>query len=344
MTVTTGPDPRQGTYAPTAGSPARRPGSIRRTTTVDSTRPDGFAQPLVQLGLARDLLTTADGDAVVLAGAEMHVRTKWTGEGPIVESLTLDPDVPDLDTLVGRRASSGFRAAIDASVGAERGSLQYLLLDEIPGATLVSGFAMAVAAERGAFDMGAIRMGGKSQPRLQVPDLCAGWQVGGTMLASLVDDVPPMLMGPVARPVVTVADDPDAWHHVEPLPGDGMRRARRIDVWRDNSAGGLIHVDVFFRDSHMDPEGEETVVHEYTLEAAVDPGTMTFVACEATPRVLPWRECPEAIGSAGRLVGLPVLGLRPEVRTRLVGPSTCTHLNDVLRGLEDVDWLTTTLP
>lgn len=336
MTVTTGPDPRQGTYAPTSGSPVRRPGSIRRTTTVDSTRPEGLERPLVQLGLARDLATTADGHAVVLAEAEMRVRTKWTGEGAIVESLTLDPDVPDLDALVGRRAGGGFRAAIDASGGAERGSLAYLLLDEIPGATLVSGFAMAVAAERGAFDMTAIRVGTKSQPRLQVPDLCAGWQAGGTLLANLVDDRPPMLMGPTALPVVTTDDDPDAWHHIERLPGDSMRRARRIDVWRDD----VIHVDVFFRDSHMDPDGEETVVHEYTLEAAVDPVTMTFVMCTATPRVLPWRECPEAIGSAGRLVGLPVLGLRPEVRTRLVGPSTCTHLNDVLRGLEDVDWLT----
>ncbi len=34
-------DPRQGTAAPSAGSPARRPDSIRRTTTVDSTRPTG---------------------------------------------------------------------------------------------------------------------------------------------------------------------------------------------------------------------------------------------------------------------------------------------------------------
>jgi hypothetical protein len=36
---------------------------------------------------------------------------------------------------------------------------------------------------------------------------------------------------------------------------------------------------------------------------------------------------------------MPVMGLRPEVRAQFVGPSTCTHLNDVLRGLEDVEWL-----
>jgi hypothetical protein len=29
-------------------------------------------------------------------------------------------------------------------------------------------------------------------------------------------------------------------------------------------------------------------------------------------------------------------GLRKRVREQLVGPSTCTHLNDTLRALEDV--------
>ena len=36
---------------------------------------------------------------------------------------------------------------------------------------------------------------------------------------------------------------------------------------------------------------------------------------------------------------MTVMGLRPDVRARFVGPSTCTHLNDVLRGLEDIEWL-----
>ena len=41
------------------------------------------------------------------------------------------------------------------------------------------------------------------------------------------------------------------------------------------------------------------------------PTTMTVVTCEAQPRVLPWRECPEAIGSAGRVVGMSVLRPAP---------------------------------
>jgi hypothetical protein len=113
-----------------------------------------------------------------------------------------------------------------------------------------------------------------------------------------------------------------------------MRRARRHDLWRDED--GVLRVDAFFRDSHMASDGVETVVHEYTVEASVDDESGVVLACEATPRVLPWIECPEAANSAGRLVGMSLKGLRPRVRAELIGPSTCTHLNDTLRELEDV--------
>ena len=37
-----------------------------------------------------------------------------------------------------------------------------------------------------------------------------------------------------------------------------------------------------------------------------------------------------------RLIGRPVSDLRPRVRAELTGTTTCTHLNDTLRSLEDV--------
>jgi hypothetical protein len=145
---------------------------------------------------------------------------------------------------------------------------------------------------------------------------------------------PPVLAGPAA-PSVDTPDDEWGWHPIDALPPHSMRRRRRLDVFHD----GLVRVDVFFRDSHMDGDGIETAVHEYTVAVTVDPEELRVVTCEATAHVLPWRECPEAVASAGRLAGMPVAALRPEVRARFVGPSTCTHLNDVLRGLEDVEWL-----
>jgi hypothetical protein len=43
--------------------------------------------------------------------------------------------------------------------------------------------------------------------------------------------------------------------------------------------------------------------------------------------------------SAGRVAGISVNALRREVRDGFVGPTTCTHLNDTLRSLQDVSAL-----
>jgi hypothetical protein len=104
----------------------------------------------------------------------------------------------------------------------------------------------------------------------------------------------------------------------------------------DVRPGERITVDVLFRDSYVRPDGLETVIHEYTVAAEIDPAAATILSCVATPRVLPWTECPAAAASAGRLAGVPVAGLRQHVRRTFGGTSTCTHLNDTLRSLEDV--------
>jgi len=113
-----------------------------------------------------------------------------------------------------------------------------------------------------------------------------------------------------------------------------MRRRRRIDVLPD-AEGAAWSFDAHFRDSYRDDEGE-TVVHEYTAVGRVDAATEVVLDAEATPRVLPWFECPEAAASATRLAGRPLDSLRAGVRAEFLGASTCTHLNDMLRALADV--------
>jgi hypothetical protein len=321
--------PRHGIHAPTASTPPRAPGTLRRTATTDMLRPDGLLGELVLVGRARDLWTDARGQARVLGEAGYEARVAYLALREIRE-IRSEPQHPAAQTLVGARATSGFRAALDAALPAERDarSLLYLLLDDLPVAALVSGYAMG-------FAFGSSHPVPKRHLRLQHPDLCAGWRTGGTILVEMErTERVPIVTGPEAKPLAREGD-PLAWHALPPLPPNGMRRHRRLDL----TSGERLGVDALFRDSHVAPDGRETIVHEYTVTASVDPEELTFDHIEATARALPWVECNPAAASASRLVGRPVRGLRQKVRAEFTGTSTCTHLNDTLRSLEDIEAL-----
>lgn len=321
--------PRHGVHAPTASTPRRAPRSLRRTATTDMLRPDGSLGELVLVGRARDLWTDASGAAQVRGESGYEARIAYLPQREI-RGLQTGPALPEAAKLVGTRATSGFRAALDATLPAERDarSLLYLLLDDLPVAALVSGYAMA-------FAFGGSHPVPKPHLTLQHPDLCAGWRTGGTLLVEMAETGRvPLVTGPDA-PSLARLDDPLAWHALPPLPPNAMRRHRRLDL----TLGGSIFADVLFRDSHVAPDGRETIVHEYTVAARIDPETRVFQAIEATARALPWLECNPAAASASRLVGRPLRGLRPEVRAEFTGVTTCTHLNDTLRSLEDIEVL-----
>src|SRR4051794_31378577 len=141
-------DPRHGPHEPTTGTPSRRPGSVRRTTTVDALRPRNLHEGLHLTGRGRDLVTDHDGTITVVGRAEMEVELAYTG-GAVVQEIRTTPNVPGLEALVGKIATTGFRAVIDADTAARRGDLVYLLLDEIPVSTLVSGYSVLHATSRG---------------------------------------------------------------------------------------------------------------------------------------------------------------------------------------------------
>ena len=223
-------------------------------------------------------------------------------------------------------------------------------LPEFPGngsADPAVGLAAPVLEGR-SFDGSKVTIGGKTgQPTLvmfmahwcphcqrEVP-LVVQWRADGTIIRGMEEGLPPVVTGPDA-PTLTSPDDPWAWHDMPgDLPAHGMRRRRRIDVV-PGPAGEPVVVDAMFRDSHVDDQGAETIVHEYTMLVHVDPRDWHVLTAHATPQVLPWFECPEAAASATRLAGDPLDGLRARVRAEFVGTTTCTHLNDALRALEDV--------
>ena len=310
----------EGPRDPLPATPPRRPGSVRRTTSIEQRRGEP-GEPQHLLALGRDLLTRADGTTAVLDEARFEATVDAAA---VLVTIDADPPEPALGALVGRSIRKGIRGRVDAAVPdhAAAATVLHQLLDDLPMAMLISGYGSS--REQPDFRMPA----GAAE---RMTDLCAGWAAGATMLQALDrSGIFPIPVGPEA-PDLLPADDPLAWHELPPMAPRSVRRRRRIDLWPGDD--GLLVADVHFRDSHLGLEGPEDVLHEYTLRATLDPADLVVRSAEAQARVLPWPECPGALASAGRIVGQRVGALRMSVAVRFTGTSTCTHLNDTLRSL-----------
>jgi hypothetical protein len=295
--------------------------SFRRTSTID-THPAQFGDSDVDLR-ARDVV--AREHTVDVLG-EIRVRARLRQH--MIDDITSTPRDKRLTQLRGYRVGPGFRSEVGKLLPdeARRASLLHLLLDDWVGAALVSGYSVQHAA---------ITMGNEDWLPDGAADRIAGICAGFAPEASLVGYVRrngtiPSVHGPIAPAL-------DGLHPVDPLSAHGMRRFRRLDLvpTEDDSAGFRAH----FRDSHVDGDGVETVVHEYTVAGTVDTSTRTITSVTADVRVLPWQECPGAIGSAHRVRGMALSELRERIRGEFVGTTTCTHLNDTLRSIADLDAL-----
>ena len=301
--------------------------SLRRTSTID-TRPAGAGTSDVDLR-ARDVVAR-EPDTVRVLG-EVSVRAHLTDR--VIDDIASAPHDPRLAQLLGSRVGPGFRSTVGTLLPdeARRASLLHLLLDDWVGASLVSGYAVQHAA---------INLGIEEKLPSGVADNMAGICAGFAADASLVpyakrNGTIPSVHGPIAPPLDTQTDA--GLHAVEPLCPHGMRRFRRLDL-RPADAG-TADFDAHFRDSHVDGEGVETIVHEYVVVGSVDVATRTITSVTAQVRVLPWQECPRAIESAARVRGMTLSELRGRIRGEFVGTSTCTHLNDTLRAIGDLDAL-----
>ena len=311
---------------PSSETVPRRSRSVRRTSHIDILFDGPFVGGrLVLSGRARDLKTDAEGVALELDAATV---TAHIDEERRLRSLVVTPREDATTGLIGRAVAKGFRAAVDSLLPpARHHSPLYLLLDDLPVATLISGYAAL-------YDAGTPGAGTGQDMRagLLKADICSGWRSDGTMIVALRAGLPmPAPVGPGA-PSLARTDDPLAWHDIPPLAPRAMRRRRLVDVtW-----GDPLVVAAMFRDTHTSAEGEETVLHEYSVDVTVDPTALTVLSAVATPRSLPWAECPSAAQSARRLEGHPLGDVRELVRRELAGISTCTHLNDLLRSLADI--------
>jgi hypothetical protein len=310
---------------PSDATVARRARSVRRTSHVDMLLSDEGTLDLV--GGARDLLTMEGGAPQILGVASVAAVV---GQSRLLEKLAVQP-AADTASLLGLPVAAGFRAAVDRAVPEhrDRHSPLYLLLDDLPVAALISGYATLY--RRGSNPPAAA--GASIGRRRPMADICAGWRSDGVMMTTMASGRGSLTpVGPLA-PTLERSDDPMAWHEIEALAPGAMRRRRLVDVAAVDSG---LDVLAMFRDTHVDEAGDETVLHEYELHVDVEPETMTVRSCVATARALPWPECPAAAASARRLEGHRIDDIRTLVRTDFRGTSTCTHLNDLLRSLGDV--------
>lgn len=318
----------------TVGTPDRRPGSVRRTSTLDMVWPDGLGTDLNLVGRSRDLMTPRAGDAEVLAEATMRVVV---GEGRKVLEAEVTPTREGIGGLVGAVGGSELRGAIERVLPGEREAATplYLLLDDIAGTSLIAGFAWSRARPELRERMRERRSEapvGESFGVRKGKVICSGLRPDGWADTHWKNGLFPE-HGMVPAGDIRTPEDSLGWHEFPPAPEVGMRRHRRVDAWRE---GDEVHVDAFFRDACWEPDGSQIVLHEYRVEAQIDAETGTLRAAEATPHVLPYPECKWAAPNASALAGMRVSEFRNTVQRTLVELKACTHLNDMLRCLAEV--------
>jgi hypothetical protein len=320
ITVSYPPEPATAPRSPLGHAPARRPGSMRRTTTLDSTWPGGRLAAWRMHGQGRDLLTPSAGPPLVVAQADIAMTI--TTERMIAEIDATPPD-PRLDGLRGARGGGHLRSLIAEALPGEReaGTPLYLLLDDVSGASLVARWAWSQWDD-------TWLEGAKGHRSME--NVCTGFRTGASSLIRESGAVGPQ--NTVEVPPLENPDDPLSWHPLAVYEEISMRRARRIDVWVEDE---VIQIESAFQDSATLPKGGRAAIHEYAIHATADLATGRLLTLVADPRILPYRSCPAAIVNTSRLLGEPLSRLRTAVVEALPGPLGCTHLNDMMRALAE---------
>jgi hypothetical protein len=283
------------------------------------------------IGRARDIVTPRAGGAPVLCAEDSFDAVLKTDR--TIVSIEADPPRPDLTRLIGTRGGARLRQALEQFIPEERRNATplYLILDDISGASLVAPWAWSQWEKNWLDSPESVLTRPQLNKMIQdMEGICTGFAPGSSSLdperlANHSDDAAP-------APDLRHPDDPDGWHAFTLQNAVGMRRARRIDV----TLGEVIAIEAAFQDSAAKPDGTRTALHEYQLSAIADPKSLRLLSIGATPRVLPFGECPGAVANISRLLDSELPQLRQTVIDQLRGTLGCTHLNDALRALAEV--------
>ena len=321
---------------PYGHSPLRRPNSVRRTTHIDITWPDGEAQPMHFVGCGRDILTGECAPSIrVLLQDDFTASVTMDRKILSIESSCNRCDV---GALAGFTGGAYLRAVLQERFPEERnaGTPLYLLLDDLSGSSLIAGWAFT--QRPGYVDDFNIQVVEDPGLRQTMMNVCLGFAEGSTSLSGELGSTTSERCAVVES--LVNPEDPDGWPAMADYTQTSMRRARRIDVWFE---GQMTRAEVYFQDTASRADGSRVAVHEYCLQAYVDTSSGALVRLDAEPHILPYPECPNAIANLDRLLGTPVQDLRMTVLRRLARTEGCTHLNDAVRSLAEVPVLATYL-
>ena len=312
---------------PRGPAPLRRPLSVRRTSSIDVTWPDGVERNAHFHCCARDIFTPANGgDPEEITCDEMFAEI---APDRTIKSIRSVPPRENIGALVGVRGGGHLRSALNEALPDDRakGSPLYLLIDDLSGASLVSGWAL--------YSSGKVNLPNLDREEIQEmmeqrQGICIGFRPGSSALdpeEGIGNRQNSSRVQPLHHP-----EDPEGWHPLHYGSDLSFRRARRIDVWID----GDIRIDATFQDSAAKPDGGREAIHEYSLHVTADPETLAIKSIEATPHVLPFPECPNAIENIHRMVGEPLGEMRTAVLENFPRVKGCTHLNDCMRSIAEV--------
>lgn len=317
-------------------APPRPANSVRRTSSIDVSWPDGEQGDRLFIGRARDYRTAAaGGPGTVIDQGEFRARLTMDKTITAIESA---PPLPRIEELVGVRCGNHLRLFLKEVMPdlIARAAPIYLPLDDLSGTALVSAFAWSQwHGDWAARVQASMSPEQFEQMMTSRTNVCWGLQEGNSGVTGQMGenrDVASADAGDVRNPA-----DPQGWHALPDNDGPGFRRARRIDVSLDDTRQ-VIRIQAAFQDSakQKDRPGGRVAIHEYDIDATADAETLELLTLVSTPRILPFSECPGAVHNTQRLIGSKLDAIRDTVLANLRGPQGCTHLNDALRALAEV--------
>lgn len=308
-----------------------RPGSVRRTSSLQSLWSLGNEQIVTIVGRARDVKQPPDQQAANVA--EDHLEARLGLDGRLV-SLGGSRCQLQLGGFAGLKPGGEMRKAMSSVLSDEamNATCLHRLLDDLAGAAFMA-FA-AWHGWEGGLNSHVERTGMPSPADRDVTDVCISYAPGSPSIRADGRGREDIARQPEGPPAAAFTDT-QAFHALTKHDGPDEWRLRRTDVWRD---GNALFVDAWFQDSCAifgNPD-KRRIFHEYGLLAKVDAEALTLESVDVTPHVLPYLTCEAAPATAAMLLGHHVAELRKQVPAQLRGPSGCTHLNDMLRSLLDV--------